>query len=44
MTKSENNIKNLINQPYKYGFSTQIETETIPAGVNEEIIKWKRSK
>lgn len=39
MTKSENNIKNLINQPYKYGFSTQIETETIPAGVNEEVIK-----
>ena len=39
MTKSKNNIKNLVNQPYKYGFSTQIETETLPQGLNEEIIK-----
>lgn len=39
MTKSENNIKNLVNQPYKYGFSTTIETETIPPGLNEEVIK-----
>ena len=39
MTKSENNIKNLVNQPYKYGFSTKIETETLPPGLNEEIIK-----
>ena len=38
MTKSENNIKNLVNQPYKYGFSTKIETETLPPGLNEEII------
>ena len=39
MTKSDNNIKNLVNQPYKYGFSTTLETETIPAGLNEEVIK-----
>ena len=39
MTKSDNNIKNLVNQPYKYGFTTNIETETISAGLNEEIIK-----
>lgn len=39
MTKSDQNIKNLVNQPYKYGFSTTIETETIPAGLNEEVIK-----
>jgi Fe-S cluster assembly protein SufB len=39
MTKSENNIKNLVNQPYKYGFSTTIETETIPAGLNDDVIK-----
>jgi len=38
MTKSENNIKNLVNQPYKYGFSTTIETETIPPGLTEEVI------
>ena len=39
MTKPENNIKNLVNKPYKYGFSTKIETETLPPGLNEEIIK-----
>jgi Fe-S cluster assembly protein SufB len=38
MVKSDNNIKNLVNQPYKYGFSTIIETETLPAGLNEEIV------
>ena len=38
MVKSETNIQNLVNQPYKYGFSTIIETETLPAGLNEEII------
>ena len=38
MTQSENNIKNLVNQPYKYGFSTVIETETLPPGLNEEVI------
>jgi len=39
MTNFDNNIKNLVNQPYKYGFSTSIETETLPPGLNEEIIK-----
>ena len=37
MTQSK--LENLINQPYKYGFSTQIETETIPKGLNEDVIK-----
>lgn len=39
MTNFQNDIKNLVNQPYKYGFSTKIETETLPPGLNEEIIK-----
>ena len=39
MVKSETNIQNLVNQPYKYGFSTIIETETLQAGLNEEIIE-----
>jgi Fe-S cluster assembly protein SufB len=39
MTKSDNNIKNLVNQPYKYGFSTTIETETLPPGLNEDVIR-----
>lgn len=37
--QSENNLQNLVNQPYKYGFSTLIETEALPPGLNEEVIK-----
>lgn len=35
----ENNLKKLVNQPYKYGFSTKIEKEEFPKGLNNEIIK-----
>lgn len=35
----ENNLKKLINQPYKYGFATKIEKEEFPTGLNEDIIK-----
>jgi Fe-S cluster assembly protein SufB len=32
-------IKQVINQPYKYGFNTKIESEEFPSGINESIIK-----
>ena len=32
-------IKQVINQPYKYGFQTNIQSEKFPCGINEEIIK-----
>src|SRR6056300_27888 len=32
-------VLNLISQPYKYGFSTKVETEEFPKGINENIIK-----
>ena len=32
-------IKQVISQPYKYGFETKIEKESFPSGINEEIIK-----
>ena len=40
-TKNQNNfeIKQVINQPYKYGFQTNIASENFPSGINEEIIK-----
>ena len=42
MTNSKNKtqleINQVINQPYKYGFETDIETEDFPCGINEEII------
>jgi Fe-S cluster assembly protein SufB len=31
-------IKQVISQPYKYGFQTDIETEKFPPGINEEIV------
>jgi Fe-S cluster assembly protein SufB len=32
-------IQNLIDQPYKHGFVTDIEAETAPKGLNEDIIR-----
>ncbi len=31
-------LNKLINQPYKYGFSTEIEVDSLPSGLNEDII------
>jgi Fe-S cluster assembly protein SufB len=33
------NVKTLVNQPYKYGFITDIEADTIPRGLNEDVIR-----
>jgi Fe-S cluster assembly protein SufB len=33
------NIKELVDQPYRYGFRTNIETEEFPKGLSENIIK-----
>lgn len=32
-------IKEVVNQQYPYGFVTQIESDTIPPGLNEDIIR-----
>ena len=32
-------LNKIINQPYKYGFSTNIESESFPKGLNDNIIK-----
>jgi Fe-S cluster assembly protein SufB len=37
-------VKTLVNQPYKYGFVTNIETDTIPRGLNEDIIRMISAK
>ena len=43
MNEKNNNsrleIKQVINQPYKYGFNTDIESEAFPKGINENIIR-----
>src|SRR3989442_10669486 len=38
MSTSTKPIQDLTEQEYKYGFVTDIEAETIPGGLNEEII------
>ena len=32
-------IDQLVSKEYQYGFSTDIETDTIPPGLNEEIVR-----
>ena len=33
------NIEQLANQEYKWGFVTDVEQETIPRGLNEDVIR-----
>jgi Fe-S cluster assembly protein SufB len=32
-------IQNLVNQPYKHGFVTEIESDVVPKGLNEDVIR-----
>ncbi|HEY9814350.1 MAG TPA: Fe-S cluster assembly protein SufB [Candidatus Obscuribacterales bacterium] len=32
-------VKTLVNQPYKYGFVTDIEADSIPAGLSEDVVR-----
>lgn len=32
-------LNNLVNQPYRHGFVTDIETEVVPKGLNEAVIR-----
>jgi len=34
-----NNITKLVNQPYRYGFSTTIEKDIIEKGLNEKVVR-----
>ena len=37
-------VQNLVNQPYKYGFVTDIQSDQIPRGLNEDIVRLISSK
>lgn len=39
MANTDNNLDNLQNQEYKYGFTSDIETESFPKGLNEDVIR-----
>jgi Fe-S cluster assembly protein SufB len=32
-------VQNLVNQPYKYGFVTNIESDVIPKGLSEDVVR-----
>ncbi len=32
-------LQNLVNQPYKHGFVTEIESDVLPKGLNEDVIR-----
>ena len=32
-------IQNLVNQPYKHGFHTDIESDIVPKGLNEDVVR-----
>jgi len=44
MNKDTQIIDNAISQEYEYGFTTDIQQETIPPGLNEDVIKLISSK
>ena len=39
MSESKNTIDRLARQEYQYGFVTDIETDTVPKGLNEDIVR-----
>ncbi len=39
MSTASNQIQELANREYKYGFVTDIEAETLPKGLNEDIVR-----
>jgi Fe-S cluster assembly protein SufB len=39
MSTEVNTVEQLATQDYKYGFKSDIETETIPKGLNEDTIR-----
>ena len=43
-TTEVNEIEKLANQEYKYGFVTDVEVDTLPKGLNEDIIKQLSAK
>nr|YP_010338311.1 cysteine desulfurase activator complex subunit SufB [Bangia atropurpurea]UNJ18261.1 cysteine desulfurase activator complex subunit SufB [Bangia atropurpurea] len=38
-TSQTSDLDYIVNQPYKYGFTTHVESEQFPKGINEEIVR-----
>ncbi len=44
MARVDNNVEDLARREYKYGFITDIEADTVPPGLNEDIIRFISAK
>ena len=44
MSTATETIERLVRQEYKYGFYTDVETESAPPGLNEDIIRLSRQE
>jgi Fe-S cluster assembly protein SufB len=44
MSGATENLQEFTNQEYKYGFVTEIEADTVPQGLNEDVIRLISSK
>jgi Fe-S cluster assembly protein SufB len=44
MKRATNTVEDLARREYKYGFITDIEADTVPPGLNEEIIRFISAK
>jgi len=44
MSSAAENINDLANREYKYGFVTEIEADTVPRGLSEDVIRMISSK
>lgn len=39
MTDEKRDIQKMLSRPYKYGFTTMIESDTFPKGLNEDVVR-----
>src|SRR5580692_2928779 len=39
MSTATDTIEEFVNKEYKYGFTTNVDTETIPPGLNEDVVR-----
>jgi len=44
MSRATENLQEFTNQEYKYGFVTEIDADTVPAGLSEDVIRLISSK
>ena len=40
ITVDTSSVDHFVRQKYKHGFFTDIESETVPPGLNEDVIRW----